>query len=113
MKFSYKGWSRIVILFIVVFSVVCGFYVQKLKFDYDFEAFFPNEDSELNVYENYRKTFEHDNEFVLIGLENQKGIFQKDFLEKVDLLTRDLKKIEYVKNIVSPTNLKNLSLGGL
>ncbi|MFL5754592.1 MAG: efflux RND transporter permease subunit, partial [Bacteroidia bacterium] len=113
MKLSYKAWSRIIILMIVLFTVVCGYFVQRLKFDYDFEAFFPNEDSELNIYDNYRKTFEYDNEFVLLALENKKGIFKEDFLKKVHALTLDLVKIPEVRNVVSPTNLKTLDLGGL
>lgn len=113
MNFSYKSWSRIVIVVIILFTVVCGYFVRQLKFDYDFEAFFPNEDQELNIYDDYRKTFEYDNEFVLIAPENKEGIFKKDFLLKVHQLTEDLKKIDGVKNVVSPTNLKNLELGGL
>ncbi|MBK7669300.1 MAG: hypothetical protein IPJ32_19340 [Sphingobacteriaceae bacterium] len=61
---------------------MCGFQIKNLQFNYNFEDFFPNEDNELEVYNNFREKFEYDNEFVLIALENKKGIFQKDFLEK-------------------------------
>jgi predicted RND superfamily exporter protein len=67
----------------------------------------------LEVYNNFREKFEYDNEFVLIALENKKGIFQKDFLEKINSLTNDCAKLNYVTKVVSPTNLKFLSLGGL
>ncbi|MBL7911148.1 MAG: RND family transporter [Bacteroidia bacterium] len=87
--------------------------LQNIKFDYDFEAFFPNEDHELEVYNNYRKTFEYDNEFALVAVENNKGIFKKDFLLKVDSLTKQLARLRYVQRVTSPTNLKTLSLGGL
>ncbi|HWY36383.1 MAG TPA: hypothetical protein VNX68_17190, partial [Nitrosopumilaceae archaeon] len=112
-KISNKLRSIILIFTIALITLVCGYYQRNLKFDYDFEAFFPNEDSERSVYEKFRTTFEYDNEFVLLGLENRKGIFQKKFLEKVKRLTDDLKGIENIKNIVSPTNLKNLTLGGI
>ena len=97
----------------LAFSVFCGFRLLNLKFDYDFEAFFPNEDNELAHYNAYRKTFEYDNEFVLIALENKGGIFKKDFLFRIDSLTTNLAKINHVKHVNSPTNLKNTSLGGL
>ncbi|MDI1353393.1 MAG: MMPL family transporter [bacterium] len=87
--------------------------MQFLKFDYDFEAFFPNEDRELELYSNYRKTFEYDNEFVLLALENKAGIFRKDFLLQVDSLTKELQKLEFVKHVSSATNMKTTSLGGL
>lgn len=84
-----------------------------MKFDYDFEAFFPNEDKELELYENYRKTFGYDNEFVLIALENKQGIFKKDFLLKIDSLTKLLSEISNIVKVNSPTNIKSLNLSGL
>jgi len=67
----------------------------------------------LEFYEKYRHNFEYDNEFVLIALENKNGIFNKGYLEKVNALTNDLNQLSYVKQVISPTNLKMLSLGGL
>ncbi len=99
--------------FVIGFSILCGFQIKSLQFNYNFEDFFPNEDNELEVYNNFREKFEYDNEFVLIALENKKGIFQKDFLEKINSLTNDCAKLNYVSKVISPTNLKALSLGGL
>ena len=61
----------------------------------------------------YRKAFGHDNEFVLIALENDKGIFKKDFLAKTDSFTKEIKKLPFVENVLSPSNLKKTSLQGL
>lgn len=97
----------------MLFSVFCAFQVKNLRFDYDFEAFFPNEDRELELYNTYRKTFGYDNEFVLIALENNKGIFQNDYLSKIDQLTHDLAELNDVVKVTSPTNIKSLNLGGL
>lgn len=97
----------------IAFSVLCAVKIVKLDFNYNFEDFFPNEDNELEIYNNFRNKFEYDNEFVLVALENKKGIFQKDYLEKINSLTRDFQSLPYVAKVVSPTNLKHLSLGGL
>jgi predicted RND superfamily exporter protein len=113
MKIPQKILHPIVLFFVVAFSILCAFKIQDLKFDYDFEAFFPNEDNELGLYETHRNRFEWDNEFVLLGLENKAGIFKKDFLQKVELLSDELKKLTYVDRIISPTNIKNISLSGL
>jgi predicted RND superfamily exporter protein len=113
MKISQKIINYTVVIFVLAFSVLCAFEVRHLKFNYDFEAFFPNEDSELEVYETHRNRFEWDNEFVLLGLENKKGIFKKDFLTKIDTLTRELNAMAYVNRVISPTNIKNISLSGL
>ncbi len=113
MKLNQKKLSYVVLGFVVAFTVICAFKIKDLKFNYDFEAFFPNEDSELEVYHTHRDRFEWDNEFVLLGLENKKGIFKKDFLQKVEALSNDLKNIRYINKIISPTNIKNISLSGL
>lgn len=108
-----KTYNLIIIGFVLVFSLFCVYKLQNIKFDYDFEAFFPNEDHELEIYNNYRKTFEYDNEFALVAIENKGGIFKKDFLLKIDSLTKKLTNLKYVQRVTSPTNLKTLSLGGL
>ncbi len=97
----------------ILFSVFCLVNLKNIKFDYDFEAFFPNEDKELELYNNYRQTFGYDNEFVLVALENKKGIFQKDFLEKIDQFTKEVAEVENVVKVNSPTNLKSIAWGGL
>ncbi|MBA3663889.1 MAG: MMPL family transporter [Bacteroidetes bacterium] len=101
------------LIFVLLFSAFCAYRIQFLKFDYDFEAFFPNENNELEIYNNYRNTFEHDNEFALVALENKSGIFNKAFLFKIDSLTKAFGNLKYIQKVTSPTNLKKLSFGGL
>lgn len=113
MKIPQKILNSSILIFVIAFSVFCGFKIKDLKFNYDFEAFFPNEDNELGVYETHRNRFEWDNEFVLLGIENKAGIFRKDFLEKIEALSNDLKNIPHTDRIISPTNIKNISLSGL
>jgi hypothetical protein len=113
MKLSQKTLSYITLAFVIGFTVLCAFQIKNIQFNYDFEAFFPNEDNELEVYQTHRNRFEWDNEFVLIGIENKAGIFKKDFLQKVESFSNDLKTIRYADRIISPTNIKNISLSGL
>ncbi|MBC7696352.1 MAG: MMPL family transporter [Burkholderiales bacterium] len=113
MKIPQKILNTSILVFVIAFSILCAFKIKDLKFNYDFEAFFPNEDNELGVYETHRNRFEWDNEFVLLGIENKNGIFKKDFLQKIENLSNDLKKIPYTDRVISPTNIKNISLSGL
>lgn len=113
MKFKQKQLSYTVIFIAIAFTLLCAFKIKDLKFNYDFEAFFPNEDSELEIYHTHRDRFEWDNEFVLLGLENKKGIFKKEFLQKIESLSKDLKEIRYIDKVISPTNIKNISLSGI
>ncbi len=50
---------------------------------------------------------------MLICFENKKGIFQKDFLQKVDKFTQELADIKNIERVNSPTNLKSIAWGGL
>jgi predicted RND superfamily exporter protein len=113
LKLSQKNLSYLTIFIVVCISLCFTITIKNLKFNYDFEAFFPNEDNELELYNKHRDLFEWDNEFVLLGIENRSGIFKKDFLKNIDNLTNDLKKIKNVSRIVSPTNIKNISLSGI
>ncbi|MGZ3861575.1 MAG: efflux RND transporter permease subunit [Bacteroidia bacterium] len=88
------------------------YYAVGLRFDYDFESFFPDDDPALPFYLKYRKTFGHDNEFVLIGIENKKGIFDREFLGKVKTLGENLKKVKYCEEVVSPVTLKKVAFQG-
>ncbi len=113
MNISRRRASQVTLLFTVLFSLLCFFYVKELRFDYDFEAFFPNEDEELSRYETFRNKFEYDNEFVLIGLENKAGIFKKDFLVKVNQLSLELNNLPNIIRVHSPTTAKRLIMGEL
>lgn len=113
MKTNQKTFSILVLTIVVLISFLFALKIKDLKFNYDFEAFFPNEDKELDIYQTHRNRFEWDNEFVLLGIENKQGIFKKDFLLKIDALTNDLKGIKYTDRVISPTNIKSTSMGAL
>jgi predicted RND superfamily exporter protein len=112
-KLPPKIFNATILFLVLAFTVLCAFKIKDLKFNYDFEAFFPNEDNELGVYETHRNRFEWDNEFVLLGIENRSGIFQKDFLKKIEALSNELKAISHTDRVISPTNIKSVSLSGL
>lgn len=80
-------------------------FLPSLKFNYDIESFFSSEDPEVSFYYAHRDTFENENNFLLVGLKNFEGIFQKNFLEKTDSLTKVLKRFGRIESVFSPTNL--------
>lgn len=79
---------------------------SKLEFDYDFENFFPQNDKDLDYFLEYRETFENDNDYILISIGNQTGIFNTQFLKKANQFSIDLKNLNHVDDVISPTNLK-------
>jgi hydrophobe/amphiphile efflux-3 (HAE3) family protein len=104
--------ARAILVLVFIALLTASFYSSKLSFSYDFESFFPDNDPALPFFKEYRKAFGHDNEFVLIALQNDKGIFKKDFLVKADAFTQEVKKLPFVETTLSPSSLKKTSLQG-
>lgn len=104
--YQWRSWSRIVLLAIAISSCFLLWRVSKIGFDYDFESFFPQDDPETAFYLDFRDHFETDNDFVLIGIENNTGIYQQEFLAEVDRLVEDLLLIRNVEAVVSPTRIE-------
>jgi len=102
-RMKYHRLARIVLVLIGIST--------QLKFDYNFESFFPVDDPELEFYNTFRSYFESDNDFVLIGIENEEGVFQPEFLHQVDSLTTALGELKDVRSIQSPTLASQLIMG--
>ena len=49
----------------------------------NFEKFYPQNDPETTFFEEHRKKFSSDNDFLLVAIKNNEGVFRKDFLLQV------------------------------
>ena len=70
-----------------ILAAVSIFGIFNLKFRFDFEQFFPEGDNDLAFYQNFIKDFESDNNFILVGLPRKEGVFDQEFLKKVQKST--------------------------
>ncbi|WP_242918958.1 efflux RND transporter permease subunit [Pontibacter liquoris] len=104
---NYRKISYLVLLLIALLTVASVYFASRLRFDYNFDNFFPKGDPELAYYFKYRNTFGNDNDYLLIGLENEKSLFDKQFLTRVDSLTRYLQRQPHVEAVLSPTTVKS------
>ncbi len=101
-----KKSSYIVLTVIALLTAGCVYLISQLRFSYDFEAFFPRGDAETEFYYNYRQKFETDNDFIIVAIENDKGIFQPDFLQQVDSLTNVLRRTDDIVEVMGVTQLQ-------
>ncbi|MCR9173277.1 MAG: MMPL family transporter [bacterium] len=108
----FKRYSVIAVCALFVSLLFFLYYAAQIEFDYDFEKFYPTDDPETEFFIDYREKFESDNDFLLIAIENEGGIYDLDFLKKVDALTNDLKNAKYVKNVLSITQQKEYFIIG-
>ncbi|MCH2022438.1 MAG: MMPL family transporter [Saprospiraceae bacterium] len=87
-------------------SIVGGFLaVNRIQFAFDFEQFFPKGDDDLKFFLEFKENFEPDDNFLLVGINNDEGVFKKEFLEKVLEFSLESRRINFeVTNIDSIDN---------
>jgi predicted RND superfamily exporter protein len=101
-----KKRSRTVIAVIASLVAVAVYLCTQLRFSYDFEAFFPQNDPATDYYLQFRDDFETDNDFFIVVLENSKGILDSNFLQKADSCCRALRQLEHVTECHGITTLR-------
>lgn len=105
---NYRKLSYLVLLLVGVLTIASVYFASRLRFDYNFDNFFPKGDPDLSYYFSYRDKFGNDNDYVLIGLDNSgRTIFDRQFLTKVDSLTSFLQRQANVEAVLSPTTVKS------
>jgi len=98
--------SRRVIFALLVLTIFSFIPLRSLKFEFSIEKLFPRDDEDLAFFQQFQQQFQsqQDDEFILIGLKNNKGIFKQDFLTKTDSLTKFISKLENIIKIYSLTS---------
>ncbi len=103
----YKRYCYLVIGIILTITGFNAYHAAQLKFDYNFDHFFPTGDPDLAYYNEYRETFGNDNDYILLGIDAPVSVFDPTFLAKIDTLSEFLKTQRNVVEVVSPTTLRN------
>ena len=99
--------KRVSIFILGLFLLITGFqliYVPGVKFNYDFDQFFPAKHQETKFFEEFKTKYGSDNDFLIIAFENDNGIFNTSFLAKIDSLTQFLTNNSNILSVTSPTN---------
>ncbi|RFC53390.1 efflux RND transporter permease subunit [Brumimicrobium aurantiacum] len=101
-----KKISYLVISAILLITVFFALQIPRTTLNYNFEEFFPSDDEETSFFFNHRALFESDNDFMLIAVEREDGIFDKTFLNKVNAYAKDLSELDHVQFTRDITNEK-------
>lgn len=99
--------------YILVLTICAISFLPYIEFDYRFENFYPQGKNLLSSYTEFTKKFEVENDFVLVGLESPHNVFRLSFLQKADSLCNAIRKIPYVKDVISPTRIQIWSMDGI
>lgn len=89
--------SRIpIIIAFILMAIYSLTFMFKLNFQFDFESFFPQDDPDLEAFKEFIEDFEADDNFLLIGLKREDGLFEQEFLEKLHDFTLKARDLPYV-----------------
>ena len=112
---SIRRYAHLTLLILGLITAGSAFYVAKLRFNYDFNDFYPAGDPDLDYYQGYTKRFGNDNDYLLLGVEAPAGktVFDPTFLTQIDSLTRLARRQRNVRHVTSPTALTNTVVEGL
>ncbi len=98
--------SKTILFLLLLVSTFLGYQLQYLKYSYDIKDFFPINSEDTQFFEDFRHNFGSDDDYILIGIRNEKSIFQQDFLEQIERLTQQIEAIPNIESIQSITHLK-------
>ena len=101
-----KKYSYYAFVFVAITTSILVYFAKDTKFNYIFESFFPVGDPDLEYYQEFKKNFENDNNYLLIGLVNKPSIFDSTFLQNVASLSDSLNSLSSVKSVTSITTIE-------
>ncbi|HMR86932.1 MAG TPA: MMPL family transporter [Saprospiraceae bacterium] len=102
----FLNYRKTIIAAFIVLAGLSGYYVTKLKFSFQFEQFFPVGDPDLEFYNNFKKDFESDDNFLLIAVKNNPSVFDSVFLNKFHEFGLEVRELPFVIKSQSLTQLK-------
>ncbi len=86
----------------VLLAIGSVFSLKNLQFSFSFEDFFPEGDEDLAFFQEFVEDFEGDNNFMLVALVREEGVFDSTFLSKAhdfSLATRSLPHVLGVQSL--------------
>jgi uncharacterized protein len=89
-----------------LFVLLSIFLLFRLKFTFDFEQFFPKGDPDWEFFKEFVSDFENDDNFLLIGVERQAGVFDSTFLAQFHDFTLRAADLPYVTSAMSLTKMQ-------
>ncbi|WP_227785359.1 efflux RND transporter permease subunit [Hymenobacter sp. BT770] len=112
---SLRRLAHTALLVLGLLSAFSAYYVTQLRFNYNFNDFYPAGDPDLDYYQGYTQRFGNDNDYLLLGVEAPAGktVFDPAFLAQVDSLTQLARRQRHVLHVTSPTTLANTVVEGL
>lgn len=98
--------SRVLLFFFASLTLAQVYFVSQLTYNYDIEQLFSPNDPELQFHEAVEETFANPQHYLILGVETERGIYNEDFLTRLDSLTKLIAQHPLIREVNAPTNLR-------
>ena len=99
--------SKIIIGLIILGVIISFLFIPRLYVKHDLKSFFVEGDSDLDFYNDFRKSFKSDENILMIAIYNEKGVYDYKLLHEIHDFTLKCKRIPHVINANSITTYKD------
>ncbi|MCB0705930.1 MAG: MMPL family transporter [Saprospiraceae bacterium] len=86
-------------------AIGSAYFSLGLKFNFEFEQFFPQGDPDLDFFKEFIADFEADDNFMLVAVERSEGVFDSSFLANFHDLTISSKGLPHITESQSLTKI--------
>ena len=100
-----KVRRNIIFTIVALISIFAGYYTLQIKFNYDFDQFFPKGSESTEFYHSFQEEFGSENDYLLVAIKSNHTIFDVNFLAKVDSTTHQFERLAHVNKVTSLTNM--------
>jgi len=90
----------------VALTVIALLALTQIRFGFSFEQFFPKGDPELEFFKEFTSDFETDDNFMLVAIESDHGVFSERFIEEIVDFSRQCDSLPYVTSVQSLGTMK-------
>jgi len=97
--------KNVLITFGVIALISVGL-LFTLKFSFTFEQFFPKGDDDLEFFQQFTQEFETDDNFLLVAIENNPTVFDKEFLTQFSAFAKEAAQLPHVISTLGLTEIE-------
>jgi uncharacterized protein len=89
-------YPKIVLWVFIIFSILGSILAAfRVKFSFDLEDFFPDNDPDLEYFNQFKANFEPDDNFLLLAIRREAGAFDSLFMSDILRLSLSVRNIEF------------------
>jgi uncharacterized protein len=100
-------WKYLLLTALVLLTAFFAYHAAQVKLSYEFAKAIPLDNPKYLAYQSFKRTFGEDGNLMVIGVQTDK-LYQKDFFNDYAALSRNLKQVNGVEDVLGIPTSTNL-----